>query len=50
MRLPAQAARHLPDLSTTLRLDSSSTDDSRLRGTLLLADIGRALFTSSAAI
>jgi hypothetical protein len=22
MRLPAQAARHLPDLSTTLRVDS----------------------------
>src|SRR5437588_8718038 len=30
MRLPAQAARQLPDQSTTLRVDSSSTDDSRL--------------------
>jgi hypothetical protein len=34
MRLPAQAARQLPDQSTTLRVDSSSTDDSRLRGAL----------------
>jgi ISXO2-like transposase domain len=35
VRLPAQAARQLPDQSTTLRVDSSSTDDSRLRGALL---------------
>ena len=34
MRLPAQAARQLPDQSTTLRVDSSSTDDSRLQGAL----------------
>src|SRR5439155_12361569 len=34
VRLPAQAARQLPDQSTTLRVDSSSTDDSRLRGAL----------------
>jgi hypothetical protein len=34
MRLPAQAARQLPDQSTTLRVESSSTDDSRLRGAL----------------
>ena len=34
MRLPAQAARQLPDQSTTLQVDSSSTDDSRLRGAL----------------
>ena len=34
MRLPARAARQLPDQSTTLRVDSSSTDDSRLRGAL----------------
>src|ERR1700726_2625371 len=33
LRLP-QAARQLPDQSTTLRVDSSSTDDSRLRGAL----------------
>jgi hypothetical protein len=35
---PAQAARQLPDQSTTLRVDSSSTDDSRLRGALPLPD------------
>jgi hypothetical protein len=34
MRLPARAARQLPDQSTTLQVDSSSTDDSRLRGAL----------------
>src|SRR6202040_3492914 len=38
MRVPAKAARQLPDQSTTLRVDSSSTDDSRLRGTLPIAD------------
>src|SRR2546429_4647299 len=38
VRLPAQAARQLPDQSTTLRVDSSSTDDSRLRGALPIAD------------
>jgi hypothetical protein len=31
-RLPARAARQLPDQSTTLWVDSSSTGDSRLRG------------------
>src|SRR6202790_4420297 len=31
-QLPSQAARQLPDQSTTIRVDSSSTDDSRLRG------------------
>jgi hypothetical protein len=38
MRLPARAARQLPDQSTTLRVESSSTDDSRLRGTLPTPD------------
>jgi hypothetical protein len=38
LRLPARAARQLPDQSTTLRVDSSSTDDSRLRGALPLPD------------
>src|SRR6266849_3552016 len=38
VQLPAQAARQLPDQSTTLRVDSSSTDDSRLRGALPLPD------------
>ena len=31
-RLPNRAARQLPDQSTILRVESSSTDDSRLRG------------------
>ena len=39
MRLPAQAARRLPDQSTTLRVDSSSTNDPRLRGALPYRDI-----------
>jgi hypothetical protein len=38
MRLPAQAVRQLPDQSKTLRVDSSSTDDSRLRGALPIPD------------
>jgi hypothetical protein len=38
MRLPAWAARQLPDQSTTLRVDSPFTDDSRLRGALPLPD------------
>ena len=33
-QLPAQAARQLPDQSTTLRVESSSTSDARLRGAL----------------
>src|SRR5688572_1123521 len=33
-QLPDQAARQLPDLSTTIRVEPSSTDDSRLRGAL----------------
>ena len=39
MRLPAQAARQLSDQSTTLRVDSSSTEDSRRRGALPIPDI-----------
>jgi hypothetical protein len=31
-RLPGRAARQLPDQSTTIRVESSSTGDSRLRG------------------
>src|SRR2546421_5799737 len=38
MRLPAQAARQLPDQSTTIRVESSSTDDSRPRGALPTTD------------
>jgi hypothetical protein len=40
LRLPARAARQLPDQSTTLRVDSSSTSDARLRGALPTRDIG----------
>jgi hypothetical protein len=39
MQLPAQAARQLSDQSTTLRVDSSSTEDSRRRGALPTPDI-----------
>ena len=38
-RLPGRAARQLPDQSTTLWVDSSSTDDPRLRGALPAADM-----------
>src|ERR1700730_12614242 len=38
-RLPGRAARQLPDQSTTLWVESSSTDDSRLRGPLPTTDI-----------
>src|SRR5262249_6692105 len=41
MQLPAQAARQLPDQSTTLRMESSSTDDSHPRGALPLPDLSR---------
>ena len=35
---PHRAARQLPDQSTTLRVDSSSTDDARFRGALPIPD------------
>src|SRR6266446_4767657 len=38
-RLPDRAARQLPDQSTTLWVDSSSTGDPRLRDALPLGDI-----------
>jgi hypothetical protein len=38
-QLPSQAARQLPDLSTIIRVEPSSTDDSRLQGALPIADI-----------
>src|ERR1700732_3176180 len=41
VRLPERAARQLPDQSTTLRVDSSSTGDPRLRGALPTTDIVR---------
>src|SRR6516162_5555556 len=39
LRLPARAARQLPDQSTTPRVQSSSTGNPRLRGALPEADI-----------
>jgi hypothetical protein len=49
-QLPGRAARQLPDQSTTLWVDSSSTSDSRLRGALPLPDSYSAAYsmTSSA--
>ena len=38
-RLPDQAARQLPDLSTTIRVEPSSTGDPRLRGALPYTDL-----------
>ena len=38
-QLPDQAARQLPDLSTIIRVESSSTGVSRLRGALPAPDI-----------
>src|SRR4029450_8220757 len=38
-RSPGQAARQLPDHSTTLWVDPSSTGDPRLRGALPIADL-----------
>ena len=39
LRLPGRAARQLPDQSTTIRVESSSTGDSRLPGALLTTDL-----------
>ena len=41
LRLPGRAARQLPDQSTTIRVESSSTGDSRLWGALPSADLWR---------
>ena len=52
-RLPGRAARQLPDQSTTLWVDSSSTDDPRLRGALPCVDgseLARAFFTFAALV
>jgi hypothetical protein len=40
-QLPGQTARQLPDQSTTLWVESSSTDGSRLRGARPKSDIAR---------
>ena len=47
-RSPGRAARQLPDQSTILWVDSSSTSDSRLRGALPTTDIVASIDTSSA--
>src|SRR5262245_6824152 len=39
-QLPGRAARLLPDLSTIIQVEPSSTDNSRLRGALPACDIG----------
>jgi integrase len=44
VRLPARAARQLPDHWTTLRVDSSSTDDSRLQGARFPHSLHRPFF------
>jgi hypothetical protein len=38
-QLPNQVARQLPDLSTIIRVEPSSTDDSRLQGALPIPDV-----------
>src|SRR4029077_11827327 len=38
-QLPSETARQLPDLSTIIRVEPSSTDDSRLQGALPIADV-----------
>jgi hypothetical protein len=38
-QLPSETARQLPDLSTIIRVEPSSTDDSRLQGALPTTDI-----------
>ncbi len=43
-QLPGRAARQLPDQSTTLWVESSSTDDSRLQGAQPLGDISKRFF------
>jgi len=48
LQLPARAARQLPDQSTTLRVESSSTGDSRLRGALPETDVQRHAFRDRA--
>ena len=46
VQLPARAARQLPDQSTTLRVESSPTDDARLPGALPQPDSCTAANTS----
>ena len=46
-QLPSETARQLPDLSTIIRVEPSSTDDSRLQGALPIADIRRTFLTTA---
>ena len=46
-QLPSETARQLPDLSTIIRVEPSSTDDSRLQGALPLPDFRAAAFGGS---
>src|SRR5262245_46782961 len=46
-QLPCQAARQLPDLSTIIRVRSSLTDESRLRGALPGTDMHRFAYCAS---
>ena len=47
VRLPGRTARQLPDQSTTLRVESSSTGDPRLPGALPIADSSSSYGNSS---
>jgi hypothetical protein len=47
-QLPSETARQLPDLSTIIRVEPSSTDDSRPQGALPIADICRTSQTTAA--
>jgi hypothetical protein len=49
-RLPGRTARQLPDQSTTLWVESSSTSDPRLRGALPRTDIATNLMNSPGAV
>ena len=49
-RLPGRAARQLPDQSTTLWVEFSSTDDLRLRGALPTAGFGCTVGAGSALV
>src|ERR1700730_2118137 len=44
-QLPSETARQLPDLSTIIRVEPSSTDDSRLQGALPIPDIASSVPT-----
>jgi hypothetical protein len=49
-QLPNQAARQLPDQSTTIRVEPSSTDDSRLRSALPIAEVAEVDLLSAVSV